>query len=156
MIFLFDILFSSYLFNFPIVDTDGVAFTVCVGTEDLTNLGQFQTIIFEQEVTNIGGYYHTTTGVFTAPEAGVYVFHLSAMTRAGKYMYLAIVRDGVRIGAMLVDGRGDSSWETTTDMWVLSLERGSEVWIQTVEDEGEIHGACHTMFSGFLLYFIDT
>ena len=110
MIFLFDILFSSYLFNFPIVDTDGAAFTVCVGTEDLTNLGQFQTIIFEQEVTNIGGYYHTTTGVFTAPEAGVYVFHLSAMTRAGKYMYLAIVRDGVRIGAMLVDGRGDSSW----------------------------------------------
>ena len=143
------------MFNFPLVDTDGAAFTVCVGTKDLTNLGQYQTIIFERELTNIGGYYHTTTGVFTAPEAGVYVFHLSAMTKAGRHMYLEIMRDGVSIDDMLVDGRDDTTWESNTELWVLTLERGSEVWIQTRQDDGELHGNCFSMFSGFLLYFID-
>ena len=70
-------------------------------------------------------------------------------------MYLEIMSDGVRVREMLVDGIGDNSWETTTELRVLSLKRGSEVWIQMSLDDGEIHGNCHTMFSGFLLYYID-
>lgn len=135
--------------------SNGAAFTACIGTQDLTNLGLGQTVIFESVITNLGGHYHTTTGIFTAPESGMYVFHVSIMTASGKYMVVHIVKDGVAIDRMRTDAIGDSSWESSSEMWVLQLNSGSEVWIQTAYDEGEIHGSCHSMFSGFLLYYLE-
>jgi len=57
-----------------------VAFTSCVGHNDLVNLQQHQVIVFDHVITNHDNAYDNTTGLFRAPLSGVYAFHFSAMS----------------------------------------------------------------------------
>ena len=121
-----------------------------MGVQDVT-LGLDQTLVFDKILTNIGGFYHATTGIFTAPQDGIYVFHVSLMTLPGKDMYLYINKDGQNIDDVYSDGRNDISTESVSETWILSLEEGSEVWIAAFRP-GDVHGWCHSQFSGFLLH----
>ncbi|XP_052819345.1 complement C1q tumor necrosis factor-related protein 3-like isoform X1 [Mya arenaria] len=127
------------------------AFTSCVGVKDLTNLGAHQTIIFDRIITNYGQAYRNSTGIFHAPINGVYAFHLSAMSRPNHSLYLNFVHDGVIIDGIYSSAQGITEVESVGEMWTLEMKQGSEVWIAS-SGQGEIHGYCHTMFSGFLLF----
>ncbi|XP_060600987.1 complement C1q-like protein 4 isoform X2 [Ruditapes philippinarum] len=127
-----------------------VGFMACVSPADLLNLGDKHTILFDKIITNTGGAYHNHTGVFIAPVKGLYEFQLSAMSSAGSHLYLAFVRDGTVISHIYPDAAGSSSYETAGNQWVVELNQGSEVWIQT-QTGGTIHGNCFTVFSGFLI-----
>lgn len=85
---------------------------------------------------------------------GMYVFHLTAMTVPMKDQYLAFVKDGTVINHVYADADHSSDDVTVSGLWVMELDMGSEVWIQTREP-GEIHGNCFTVFSGFLLYELE-
>ncbi|WAR01466.1 hypothetical protein MAR_008024 [Mya arenaria] len=106
------------------------AFTACISPRDLTNIHQHQTIIFDHVITNYGSAYSTSTGIFTAPTPGIYIFFLEIMVT--------------------------SHYEIDSALWVLHLNRGSEVLIRSstsyIEGHvGQIHGYCHSSLSGFLL-----
>jgi hypothetical protein len=59
------------------------------------NLGDQQTLVFDQAVTNVGQAYSLTTGIFTAPAAGTYAFFLTQMaSNAHESIYLVIVKNG--------------------------------------------------------------
>jgi hypothetical protein len=88
--------------------------------------------------------------MFTAPYRGMYVFSVTVMSSPGKSQYLQIIKDGTMVNEFLADARGEQAWHSTGNQWVLELNQGSEVWIQT-SHAGEIHGNCFTLFSGFLL-----
>jgi hypothetical protein len=123
----------------------------CVSPPNLLNLTDRHTIVFDKEITNLGGAYLNQTGVFTAPIKGLYEFHLTAMSLPGRHQYLSFVRDGVIISYLYPDAIGSTlSVETAGSQWVVELDQGSEVWIETFK-AGEIHGNCYTVFSGFLL-----
>lgn len=109
-------------------------------------------MVFDRVITNNGGFYHNTTGVFTAPQDGVYVFYLSAMTLPNDDIYLHIVKDGIRIDDVYSDARDDNSYESLSETWVLNLSSGSEVWIWSPVANLKVHEYCHTQFSGFLLH----
>jgi len=49
-----------------LANTPAVAFTAVVSAPSVT-LGQGQTIVFDQVITNIGNAYRGTTGIFRAP-----------------------------------------------------------------------------------------
>ncbi|XP_053378760.1 heavy metal-binding protein HIP-like isoform X2 [Mercenaria mercenaria] len=127
-----------------------VGFMACVSVPDLVNLGDHHTILFDRAITNTGGAFHNHTGVFIAPFKGLYAFHLSAMSSPDKAQYLAFVKDGVVINHAYPDAVGTKTFQTAGSQWVVELDQGSEVWIQTFQP-GEIHGNCFTVFSGFLL-----
>jgi len=46
-------------------------------SSDIRGTTNRQTIVFDQVDTNLGGGYNGTTGVFTAPVAGTYVFTIT-------------------------------------------------------------------------------
>ena len=138
-------------FAFIINSSSYPAFTATVSFEGEISLGDNQPLVFDRVITNIGGFYHSTTGIFTAPIAGIYIFYASLKVNPEKHMYLKIVEDGQWIDDIHSDGRGDTSTESVSETWILSLEEGSEVWIAT-EVAGDVLGWGHTQFSGFLLH----
>ncbi|XP_052764007.1 uncharacterized protein LOC128205960 [Mya arenaria] len=114
------------------------AFTACIGAADLTNLGNHHVIVFDHLLTNYGNAYHNTT--------------------AHHALYLEIVQDGRVIDDVLSDAGSSSTYASVGEMWTLKLQRGSEVWIRArvaPNTLADIHGHCHTMFSGFQLFEIE-
>ncbi|KAK3583649.1 hypothetical protein CHS0354_021386 [Potamilus streckersoni] len=132
------------------VQENHVAFHAQVSVPDLVNLGIHQTIVFDKIVTNIGGGYHHSTGIFIAPISGVYVFHVTAMSTPGKNQFLMLTKDGA--GIQLLYTEAITNYESASITVPLELGKGSEVWVQTETGMGTIHGYTQTIFTGFLLY----
>ncbi|KAK3580243.1 hypothetical protein CHS0354_012770 [Potamilus streckersoni] len=133
-------------------EVEQVAFYSTVSVPDLTNLGDHHPIAFDHVITNIGGAYHPSTGLFIAPVDGVYVFNLGGMSRPRKRLHLEFVKDGTEIQSIYPDAGSTDSFASDSLVAVLELNKGSEVWVRTRGGSGEIHGYNFTFFTGWLLY----
>ncbi|OPL20671.1 hypothetical protein AM593_05561, partial [Mytilus galloprovincialis] len=58
--------------------------------------GTNKAIKFDKVVTNIRNGYNPTTGIFTAPVAGVYQFSYTVMSQAGKYLHVYLALNNIR------------------------------------------------------------
>jgi len=114
-----------------------------------------QTIVFDQVDTNLGGGYNGTTGVFTAPVAGAYVFSLtfymwysSSYASAGQ---LSIMQNNVQSIRVLVELDSNADDGTASGTTVLSLNKGDQVHVQASSANMFIRGNKFSFLSGFLL-----
>ncbi|XP_052710151.1 uncharacterized protein LOC128184633 [Crassostrea angulata] len=103
-----------------------VAFTAGVTSSSSTwNSG---TLIFNVVITNAGNGYNPSTGVFTTPIGGTYVFYVSAVEYSKQYLRIDIVLNSVsKVRAIGVDS---ASYQTGTNMVVLELQKGDSVWVK--------------------------
>uniref|UniRef100_K1R3L5 Caprin-2 n=1 Tax=Magallana gigas TaxID=29159 RepID=K1R3L5_MAGGI len=101
-----------------------VAFTAAVTSSSTTwNSG---TLIFNVVITNAGNGYNPSTGVFTSPIGGTYVFYVSAVEYSKQYLRIDVVLNSVsKVRAIGVDS---ASYQTGTNMVVLELQKGDSVW----------------------------
>ncbi|XP_060591217.1 uncharacterized protein LOC132746157 [Ruditapes philippinarum] len=131
-----------------------IAFTAGVSVENLHNLGHYQTIIFDQVITNIGNAYHEHTGIFTVPVKGAYVITLTMTVEPNKVQWLDLVVDGVYINYISAGLGSTDNYASTTKQWILELDTGSEVWFRKTSDNNDqdLHGNMNTIMSGFLLF----
>ena len=75
-----------------------VAFTVTFSETHVT-VPEHGTLKFDVAQTNIGKSFNTTTGIFTAPYSGVYIFVFNFMvSNDGNSMQASIVRSGHLLG----------------------------------------------------------
>ena len=114
-----------------------------------------QTLVFPHIITNVGGGYNKTNGVFTAPRAGVYVFfcRITAAINAGD-LYFEFILNGSAKTTNLVYGRSANRYRISSNSIVLQLRHGDRVWIKM--SVGGNHwnsgvGGDQT-FSGYLLW----
>lgn len=116
-----------------------VAFTAGIPFSSTTwNSG---TLIFNVVITNVGNGYNPSTGVFTSPREGTYVFYVSAVEYAAQNLYLDIVLNSV----------SKVEYQTGTNMAVLSLQKGDNVWVRYAGGKGYYSQSVSiTTFSGFL------
>ena len=156
-----DMLLSLYVFIYfsgQIQDAT-VAFTAVVSKFDVENLGAGQTITFDKIITNIGGAYHNSTGIFTAPVSGVYVFNMALYVNAGDNEYLCLVKRGVQLLCNYGHATGSTHAISTSRTITLALNKGDEVWVRTppvsYHGSGRIHGYGYTTFSGWLLAYTE-
>ncbi|XP_062597505.1 uncharacterized protein LOC134258918 [Saccostrea cucullata] len=68
-----------------------VAFTA--GATNSNSMGS-STLLFNRLIYGIGGGYDTSTGVFTSPETGVFVFFVVAVSESDSDLYLNIMLIG--------------------------------------------------------------
>ena len=135
------------------VDTT-IGFTALL-TSALSNHNQ-KHVIYDVVETNEGSGYNTSTGLFTAPVAGTYVFIWHAMTYAHatgfktcylylhknyKLLYFTAFADSV--------GRNGGN-DAASNSAVLTLNAGDTVGIRTAEC-GNLYRRPYTSFSGFKL-----
>ncbi|CAG2199434.1 COL8A [Mytilus edulis] len=111
--------------------------------------GTNKAIKFGKVVTNIGNGYNPTTGIFTAPVAGVYQFSYTVMSQGGKYLYVYLALNNIKQQSTWLKG---SSHETGTTSIILNLKRGDQVAVKSA-DGTSIHsdGNMYSSFSGYLI-----
>jgi len=115
-----------------------------------------QTVVFNQVETNLGGGYNATTGVFTAPVTGTYVFSLtfgmsqynSSQSDIGDLFIMKNNVRSLRVWQLLDSSISESTASGTT---VLSLNKGDQVHLQAGSAAMAIAGGYLSFFSGFLL-----
>ncbi|XP_056013572.1 multimerin-2 isoform X2 [Ostrea edulis] len=125
-----------------------VAFTAGVTSSSSTwNSG---TLVFPVVINNIGGGYNPSTGVFTAPTEGHYVFFVTVVEYNKQDSRVEIVLNGSsKVGTM---GHPSAGYQTGANMAVLRLQQGDTVWIKHYHGKGYYTETVPlTTFSGFLL-----
>lgn len=124
---------------------------------DVTTATQFSAtnkIVFNTIYVNAGNCYNASTGRFTAPVKGTYVFHTATIKNSSNstIVRLKIYKNGVATNGgrekrlAELTGYGENSIGT----WVLNLEQNDyiEVWIT----EGTTYNTTdYLFFNGFLL-----
>ena len=112
-------------------------------------------IIFNNVVTNIGGYYNAETGSFQCPDNGTYSFSLSTQTPVGDYVWssLKMVFDG----EIIIDGpithvstptveSGSASFTV-----LLECQAGKNIYVETKKTHDfdyNLYGGGLTSFTG--------
>ncbi|XP_062582149.1 uncharacterized protein LOC134243929 [Saccostrea cucullata] len=125
-----------------------VAFTVGVMSSNTGwNSGA---LIFPSVISNVGGGYNPSTGIFTAPTDGNYIFFLTVVEYQKQYSKVDIVMNGVsKVRTM---GHSDASYQTGVNMVFLQLQQGDAVWARRYSGTGYYSNSVPiTTFSGFLL-----
>lgn len=105
-----------------------------------TNPNGHQTIIFDNVELNVGNGYHHTSGIFVAPEAGIYAFSWSIrLFGNASHSAQLMVGDQEYDGVYLSVRNGDN--ENVSGTAVAQLERGQDVFVRThaAFNYGDIH-----------------
>lgn len=106
-----------------------VVFTV--GVTALSSTWQGHILVFPHVVTNKGNVYNRSTGKFTAPIDGTYVFFVAVNAYGNKIVYLDIVHNGSSKVRTL--SHSSASHMTGTNMAVLQLDKGLFGLVGTVD-----------------------
>uniref|UniRef100_A0AAY5K023 C1q domain-containing protein n=1 Tax=Esox lucius TaxID=8010 RepID=A0AAY5K023_ESOLU len=135
-------------------DKPKVAFSA--GLTDSGFLGGFNSdrrLIYTRVLTNTGLAYDPTTGIFTAPVAGVYYFRFTASdNRSGMFLAIRLDRDGKKVVWNEEHNNGEGHTYISNGV-VLELEEGGTVTMHLPRGRGIFDNRDnHSIFSGFLLF----
>jgi len=113
--------------------------------------------VFDRVETNLGNAYSGTTGVFTVPVSGAYVFSLTVMlygtsSRTSQGEFYITQNGGVKV--MVVADTYDTSgkYDMASGTAVLVLHKGDDVQVKVLSSNYNIYGSNYSYFSGFLLH----
>ena len=112
-----------------------------------------QTIVFDNDKINEGGHYNVTTGIYTAPVAGIYQFfpYIRSMPMANFRLYV----DGSDYIHANEHYNGEAAYEAEGASVIVRLQAGKTVYITTGGDpytvQGDIDGR-YTWFAGYLVF----
>ncbi|XP_035687117.1 complement C1q tumor necrosis factor-related protein 7-like [Branchiostoma floridae] len=111
-----------------------------------------EVIIFNHVFTNVGNGYDVTTGKFTAPMDGVYVFMYNVHKNLASHgMRVALMRNG-DIQVLAEDVSGDPQ-DMAGNSVILELTEGDGVWLELMLKQAINSSKMRqSTFSGYLLF----
>ena len=125
-----------------------MAFTA--GVASLSSTWNSGTLVFNSVILNVGNGYNPSTGVFTSPVAGTYVFYVTAVEYSKQYLMVDIVLNSV--SKVRTIGESNAAYQTGTNMVVLNLQKGDSVWVKHASGQGYYTLSVPiTTFTGFLV-----
>ncbi|XP_060563086.1 complement C1q tumor necrosis factor-related protein 3-like [Ruditapes philippinarum] len=139
---------EAYTARCPCVDA--VGFNVQL-IHDISPMGQYQHIIFDNILANIGNGYDKYSGHFTAPYHGLYTFAVSFTKMRDRNLSVQVVKNGATIAQGLTLTK--DVYDTATVTATVELNKGDRVWVENGYPVGgveDIHGYW-TFFSGHLV-----
>ncbi|CAC5400372.1 unnamed protein product [Mytilus coruscus] len=94
------------------------------------NPGKHHTIIFDVQKTAVGTGYNPFSGLFTAPQDGLYAFSTS-ITMLNHYASFDLVKNADVQGSFFIDASGENEWRSSSLTVVLALVQGDVVFVRT-------------------------
>ncbi|XP_046568999.1 collagen alpha-2(VIII) chain-like [Haliotis rubra] len=120
----------------PVSETSAVAFQVFVSSS--YNVTSLDPVVYDSIIYDTGSGYNTTTGVFTAPVNGTYMFWIQLGIRPLRYYPSTSIRQsGKTIGSGWA-AYSSSSEGAVSATCVSHLQKDEEVWVQFEEFRGDI------------------
>ena len=145
----FKILHNLTLCIIHVLDKKVVAFDVGLNGH-INNIGTNGRIVFGTVGLNEEKGYNPSTGIFTAPASGMYVFDWTIMTQLGKYAHTAIYVNGnAKSFNHCYDGTL-KGYLSCSKMTVVKLKQRDKVWIGVFSGPAYIYQQ-YTSFSGYKL-----
>ena len=129
----------------PVVFTAGVS-------KDLV-VPQGGVVTFDLLLTSVGGGYNVSTGVFTCPQAGYYMFHIHALGQKDKPVEVLLSHNDKNVVSLLAIFQLD--FQTGSNSASLKLETGDTVKVVT-DAQSYIYGYMFPFatFSGQLVALV--
>ncbi|XP_052764445.1 uncharacterized protein LOC128206180 [Mya arenaria] len=116
-----------------------------------TTIKAGHTIVFTETMVNDGNGYDNTTGIFTAPEDGIYLVSLHVCVKNKQNLYYGLVIDGK--DSLRGEMYEHYAYSCNSVQQLLTIKAGNRVWIQVYANDVVLHqSASHwNMFSALLL-----
>ena len=118
-----------YSSDLSVVFSDYNTPTVVFNAHNVKNLSPptGQPVVFSSVISNIGNGYSSSTGKFTAPVNGTFIFTVQLCVHTNSYANFGLVLDGTTL-TYFYDY--DHAYYTTSSTTVpLFLKRGQKVWV---------------------------
>ena len=137
----------------------GIAFSVVL-TSDVPHMTEHQPIVYDKVLLNDGNGYNPSSGIFTCPVRGVYLFmyHLGVQdltNPAGVQTWIHLTINGHAQNSATADTTESSQELQGSNSAIVQLSQGDTVWVETYlpGHSNSLYG--HQLlntFSGVLLY----
>lgn len=119
-------------------------------SENIGPVTEHTDIKFDNVVTNIGNAYEKATGRFTAPVNGTYQFNVIVSAQGRQKAAAMILKNGGMIATVWAESI--PYWATASNIVVLSMEKGDQLWLMLINRASYLHGYMYTTFSGFIIF----
>ncbi|XP_048772175.2 cerebellin-3-like [Ostrea edulis] len=113
-------------------------------------LGTGSKVVFEAVDLNEGLGYDASSGVFTAPHSGLYVFDWTTLAWQGKTAYTSLAVNGSLKSWNHCHDVISKTWLACSKMTVVKLKQGDKVWIGVFGGTADMYKK-YTSFSGYSL-----
>ena len=87
--------------------------------------------VYDIVKTNLGSAYNRNSGMFTAPDDGVYVFTWTIFSDFRSYVHTQIVVNSAVFDNMITDSEEIADIHSSTKLIIVSLTRGDVVYVRT-------------------------
>ncbi|XP_053398421.1 complement C1q tumor necrosis factor-related protein 3-like [Mercenaria mercenaria] len=94
-----------------------------------------QPVVFDTALTNEGGFYSTSTGKFTVPLDGLYIFSFMIETKHAVDTAVRLVVDGVNMLDAVVEPRHTGQNLQGGNVGIFKLHKGATVWVENYNRE---------------------
>ena len=126
-----------------------IAFTAVVTSSQDVEPGE--RYVFENVMTNVGGWYNSEFSEFTCPLNGYYMFSFSLLSQRGLLVYGKITIDGQFGPLSLSDGRTGGDYASASSVYFAHCKQAERVWVEAYSSTGYLHGGGLSSFSGMLV-----
>ena len=121
----------------------------------MTHIGGHHTLIFDVIKSNSGHGLHPTTGVFTAPKSGFYVFTWTIRVFNKGYEAVELIVNGRAFGALFLHSGEAYVNDMSSTSAVVHVNEGEDVFLRTEmnNNSGQVHSDeyGYSSFAGWML-----
>jgi len=127
-----------------------VAFYADLSTEP-SHVPVGTTLKFDHIGNNYGNGYDSSTGVFTCPTSGLYLFLIYVMPYEGSKVSVSLMYNGQSFTPAAAEPSFASQDITGANARAFRLDKGDRVWVEVINQASSFwHG--YTTFSGLLIH----
>lgn len=120
-------------------------------SHELHDLPTFSVIKYDYVIFNAGNGYDPSTGIFTVPLEGMYMFTYFVEALGTQAAEIQLIVDGMIRFPAISEPESPGNDDTGGNMVIEHLVKGQQVWIETYESENQNIFPGFTTFSGALI-----